>query len=139
MMYFQCSIQKEKENAREALLKKVANTESLFSTARMHVGSNLYILPTDTTSVHMIKNAKNRCLIFIVIIYVYSHMILFDSIKGTFVTLYTNIVEASLFHFIEGVSSPYQFPPLTLILFLIFPVTVLNVQVFPSLDFIRNI
>lgn len=59
---------------------------------------------------------------------------LFDSIKGTFATLYTNIVEASLFHFIEGASPPYRFPPFDfflLILFLMFPVTVLNVQ-FPS-------
>lgn len=68
--------------------------------------------------------------------YMYIHIwFLFDSIKGTFATLYTNIVEASLFHFIEGVSPPLTF---LLILFLIFPVTVLNVQfhlLFPSLDF----
>lgn len=70
MMYHQCSIQ-NKENTREALLKKIANTDPLFSTARMHTGSNLYVFPTSTTSYHMIKNAKNRCLIFILIIYVY--------------------------------------------------------------------
>lgn len=66
---------------------------------------------------------------------------LFNSITGT--TLYTNIVEASLFDFIEGVSSPHHFPPLMFLLIsLFFSVTVLNVQlhwIFPSLDCIWNI
>lgn len=92
-------------------------------------------------SVHKIKpkNAKNRC----VSIHIW---FLFHNIKGTFATLYTNIVEASLQHLhYNGVSPSHQFLPLiflALLLFLIFPVTVLNVQfhqVFPSLDFIWNI
>lgn len=74
--------------------------------------------------------------------YMYIHIWpLFNSIKGT--TLYTNIVEASLFDFIEGVSSPYHFHLWCSYWFLsLFSVTVLNVQfhrVFPSLDFIWNI
>lgn len=67
MMFHQCSIQ-NKGNTREALLKKIANTDSLFSTECAHNGSSLYVFPTNTTSYHMINNAKNRCLIFIFII-----------------------------------------------------------------------
>lgn len=59
---------KNQRNAREALWKKVTNTDWWSSTVRIHPP------PSNTTSVHTIKKAKNRCLIYLFIIYVYSYM-----------------------------------------------------------------
>lgn len=112
---------------REALQKKVANTDSSLSAARMHVGSNLYVflfaplLPTP-------RRMSKIDALYLYSSYMYSHIWrLFNSIKGTLVTLYTNIVEASLFHVIN---------------LSFFSVTVLNVQfwlVVPSLGFMWTI
>lgn len=41
-------------------MKKVANTDSLFSTARMHVGSVPNVFPTKTTPLLEIKKAKKQ-------------------------------------------------------------------------------
>lgn len=128
MTYFQCSIQKEKSKREEKLYRKKLQTQTHRWARRGCTLAPTYMFFLFAPLLPTPRRMSKIDALYLYSSYMYSHIWrLFNSIKGTLVTLYTNIVEASLFHVIN---------------LSFFSVTVLNVQfqlVVPSLGFMWTI
>lgn len=99
MTYFQCSIQKEKSKREEKLYRKKLQTQTHRWARRGCTLAPTYMFFLFVRLLPTPQRLSKIDALYLYSSYMYSHIWrLFNSIKGTLVTLYTNIVEASLFH-----------------------------------------